>query len=146
MPGELLRQGLVGQPRFCEDKHAGSLLVEPVDDGEAGPARFAMPEPVINSFAGKRPGRVRVQARRFVDHEQMLVFEENQRLEHLGSRRGDQVRLHPASITKTPSGANCIEDLAQAQLIPETWGRMPTEPAGWKPALHPAPTLALISR
>src|SRR2546427_4621931 len=27
-------------------------------------------------------------------------------------------------------------------ILPETWGKMPTEPAGWKPALHPVPTPA----
>ncbi len=27
--------------------------------------------------------------------------------------------------------------------IPESWGRMPQEPAGWKPALQPVPLTSL---
>src|SRR5260370_39385416 len=45
--------------------------------------------------------------------------------------------------------ASCLPVAAASsrELVcgPKAWGRMPPKPAGWKPALHPAPTIALIS-
>ena len=46
---ELLRERAVGGRRFAKDHHATGFLVEPVQDGERGPARLAMPQPVINA-------------------------------------------------------------------------------------------------
>ena len=45
-----------------------------MDDGEAGPTRLAMTEPVVNAFAGEGGGRVGIEAGWLVDDEQMPVF------------------------------------------------------------------------
>ena len=78
---ELRGERTIGLGRFAKDEDAARFLVEPVDDGQLGPARLAVFEPVVNAFARKRRGRVRVPARRFVHHEQMFIFPENQRSE-----------------------------------------------------------------
>jgi len=76
---ELLRERAVGGRRFAKDHHAAGFLVEPVQDGERGPARFAMPQPVVNALAGVWPGRVRVPAGGLVNHQQMLILKNHAR-------------------------------------------------------------------
>ena len=51
---ELLRQRPVGQPRFAKDDYPGCLLIEPMNDRQVCPARFAVSQPVVNALAGKR--------------------------------------------------------------------------------------------
>jgi len=75
LPGsELLSEGLIGKFGFGEDNQARGGFIEAVDDRERGPARFAIAEPVINSFARVGRGGMRVEARRFVDHEEMVIL------------------------------------------------------------------------
>ena len=78
-PGELFGEGAVGRRGFSEDDDAGGFLVEPVDDGERGPAGFAVAQPFVKPFARKRRWRVGVQAGGFVDHEQVFVFVQHAR-------------------------------------------------------------------
>ena len=49
--GELFRERAVSQRSFAEDQHAAGFLVEPMDDGEAGPTRLAVFEPIVDAFA-----------------------------------------------------------------------------------------------
>src|SRR5436309_2003687 len=74
---ELFRQRAIGLRSLAEHHHAARFLVEAMDDRELGPAWLAIFQPVVNAFARKWRGRVRVPARRFVDDEQMFVFEKN---------------------------------------------------------------------
>ena len=73
-PGELFRERAVGQRSFAEDQHAAGFLVEPMDDGEVGPTRLAMFEPIVDAFASVGRRRVRVPTGGFVDDEQVLIF------------------------------------------------------------------------
>ena len=43
---ELFRERTIGQSRFGEHHHAGSLFIEPVNYGEPRPARFLVPQPI----------------------------------------------------------------------------------------------------
>ena len=72
--GELFRERAIGQRRFAKDEDAAGFLVEPVKNGERGPTRFAMFEPVVDAFAGIRRRRVRVPAGGLVNHQQMFVL------------------------------------------------------------------------
>ena len=58
----MFRERLVGERRFAENEDAAGFLVQPVDDGKRGPARLAVFQPFINTFAGERRWRVRVTA------------------------------------------------------------------------------------
>ena len=77
--GELFRERFVGKRRFAEDEDAAGFPVKPVQDGERGPAWFAVSQPVENPLAGKRRRRVRVPAGGFVNHQQMLVLKNHAR-------------------------------------------------------------------
>ena len=78
-PGELVREGPVGQRRFTEHQHAAGLLIQPVDNGQGGPARLAVFQPIVNALARVRRGRVRVPAGRFVNRQQVVIFKNHTR-------------------------------------------------------------------
>ena len=72
--GELFRERFVGERRLAEDKDAAGFLVQPMNDGERGPARFTVAQPVVDALAGVRRRRVRVPAGGLVDRQQMLIL------------------------------------------------------------------------
>jgi hypothetical protein len=72
--GELFGKRPIGRRRFAKDDHAAGLFIKTMDDGERGPARFTVTEPIINAFPGMRTRGVRVQAGGFVHHQQMFIF------------------------------------------------------------------------
>ena len=76
--GELFRERAIGERGFSKDDDAARILVEPMEDGKRGPARLAMPEPVVETLAGERRRRVRVPARGLARDKQMLVFVQQQ--------------------------------------------------------------------
>ena len=78
---ELLRQALRRAPRLRKQQHAGGVLVEPVHDGEVGPARLAMPQPVVDALPRIRIRRVRVPAGGLAHREHVLVL-----VQHAGRR------------------------------------------------------------
>ena len=71
---ELPGQGAIGFRSLAENHQAARILVESMQDRQPGPARFAMLQPVVNSFAGMDGGCVRVPARRLVDDQQVVVL------------------------------------------------------------------------
>ena len=85
--GELFGQRAICGRRFAEDYDTARFLIQPMNDGERGPARFAMPQPIVDALACVRTGRVRVHAGGFVDHQQMLVFEDHAR-QHASMKTG----------------------------------------------------------
>lgn len=72
--GELLGEGLAGEFGFREDEEAGGGFIQAVNGGEARPAWFALAKPIINTFARVRGGGMGVEARWFVDHEEMVIL------------------------------------------------------------------------
>ena len=74
---ELPGEGLIGQFSFRENHHTGGGFIEPMDDGEIRPARFSVAEPIEDSFAGERGGRVGVQAGGFQDDKEVLILVQN---------------------------------------------------------------------
>ena len=98
--GELFRERTVGLGSFSEHEHAARFLVEPVEDGEPRPARFAVLEPVIHALAGEGARRVRVPARRLVDGQQVLVLEQDQR--HRGDVAGKIGNQEPGKMSERP--------------------------------------------
>ena len=58
-------------------------------------------------------------------------------------RARPEMRFWVGQASCLPVTAASSRELMFARLIiPETSGRMPEEPAGWKPALHPEPSIA----
>lgn len=76
--GELLREGSIGYRTLSKNEDAGSFLIQAVEDGQAGPARLPMTEPVVNPFPRERSRRMGVHSRGLVQHQQMFVLEPDQ--------------------------------------------------------------------
>jgi hypothetical protein len=81
-----------------------------------------MAKPVVNPFAGKRAGSVRVHSRRFVHHQQMLIFK-NQARKHgnmeswnrRGMKRGNEEQIpcvYSLEVHPEKPGGKLAENLA----------------------------------
>ena len=82
MGGELPGESFVSDVSLGDDKQAGSILVDPVDDARPSnapdtgqPAGTVVKQRVHKCPVEIARGRVDDQSRRFVHHQQMLVFE-----------------------------------------------------------------------
>jgi len=65
---------------ICQDAkndQAGGILVQPVNNGQGGPAGVAVSQPLIQTLAGKRGGGMCVQPGRLVGHQEVFVFKNN---------------------------------------------------------------------
>ena len=58
----------------CKNDQASGDFIEPVNDGEACPARLTVTQPFVDTFASKRRRGVRAQAGRFVNDQDIVVF------------------------------------------------------------------------
>ena len=76
---ELRGKRAIGQRRLGKHHYARGLLVESVNDSQSCPPGLPMPQPVVEPLAGERTRRVRVQAGRFVRHQQMVILEDQAR-------------------------------------------------------------------
>ena len=77
--GELLCERLIGEFCFGEDDQAGGRFIESMNDREIGPAWLTVPEPLVETLAGVRSGGMSIEARRFVDDEEMFVLMQDAR-------------------------------------------------------------------
>ena len=84
---ELFGERAIRKGGFAKHDDAARFLVEPMNDGELSPAWFAMAQPIINAFSGKRARCMRVHASGFVDHQHMLVFKNHAR-QHAAMKTG----------------------------------------------------------
>ena len=88
----MLGEGFVRQWRFAEDEDAAGLFVETVEDGQAGPARLTVAEPIVEALACVGSWSVGVPAGWFIHHQQVLIFVEDAVGIH-GKLWGDRISI-----------------------------------------------------
>src|ERR1039458_5218060 len=74
---ELLGQRLVGPLRLAKNDRTRRVFIEPLENGKVSPSSFAFGQPFVNPIGREPVGLVRVDAGGLVDHQQVVVLEEN---------------------------------------------------------------------
>ena len=93
---ELLGQRAIGAGSLRENNYARGFFIQSMNDRQGCPARLAVSQPIVQALARKRTGCVRVDARRFV-HDQQVIILKNYARQHVQMEPQKVSLLNPES-------------------------------------------------
>lgn len=159
-PLELIHKRLVGRQRLGHHQESAGILVEPVHDSGPryqGELREAMQEGVLQGAVRISGGRMHHQSRRLVDHEKLIVLEQNIQWYSLGNTLVAGLGYRPQAnllttlhLISTPTGRAVHQHLAlvdpllqaTARELGQDLGEDLVEPASGHPGADLQATLS----